>query len=360
MKAAICYEFGKPLVVEEIEMAAPQQGEVKIKVSATAICHSDLHDMKGELPGPLPFVPGHESAGYVDSVGPDVTTVKPGDAVMVTLLSSCGHCQFCVKGLPHLCLNMFAQKPYVRIKNKKGQALIQKGAVGGFAEYVLVNESQVQAIPKDMPLDRAALMSCGVITGWGAVTNRAKVPSMNSVVVIGTGGVGINSIQAAAYSGAYPIIAVDMVESKMKMAKDFGATHTVNAKNVDPIEAVKGLTGGIGADYVFVTVGSVAAIKQGIAMSGPRGMTVIVGLPPVKDLLSFSALELVPTEKALVGGFMGSTNLKTDIPKMVELYKAKKMKLDELITARYSLDQINQAIESTAKGEALRNVIMFK
>jgi Zn-dependent alcohol dehydrogenase len=255
---------------------------------------------------------------------------------------------------------MFAQKPYVRIKNKKGQALIQKGAVGGFAEYVLVNESQVQAIPKDMPLDRAALMSCGVITGWGAVTNRAKVPSMSSVVVIGTGGVGINSIQAAAYSGAYPIIAVDMVESKMKMAKDFGATHTVNAKNGDPIEAVKGLTGGLGADFVFVTVGSVAAIKQGIAMSGPRGMTVIVGLPPVKDLLSFSALELVPTEKALVGGFMGSTNLKTDIPKMVELYKAKKMKLDELITARYSLDQIIQAIDSTAKGEALRNVIMFK
>ena len=359
MKAAICYEFGKPLVVEDVELAPPGKGEVKVRLATTAVCHSDIHDIKGELPGPVPFVGGHESAGYIDEVGPDVTSVKAGDTVVVTLLSSCGNCFYCITGLPHLCEAKFSRKPEVRLRNKQGQPLAQRGGVAGFAEYVLVNESQVMIVPKEMPLERAALLSCGVITGFGAVVNRAQVKPLRSAVVMGLGGVGMNAIQGAAYSGAYPIIAVDVLDSKMKTAMDFGATHTVNAGRDDAIEAVKQLTSGRGADYVFVTVGSIAAIRQGLSMSGPRGTTVIIGLPPVKEMLSFMPLELIGSEKTMTGCFMGSTNLKVDIPRLIALYQAGHLKLDELITGRYPLELINEAIESTEKGEALRNLIMF-
>ncbi|HEX7474413.1 MAG TPA: Zn-dependent alcohol dehydrogenase [Dehalococcoidales bacterium] len=359
MKAAVCYEFGKPLVVEELEIADPLKGELKVRVAATAICHSDIHDMKGELPGPLPFVGGHETAGYVDKVGPGVTSVKEGDPVVVSLLSSCGHCYFCLVGLPHLCENKFGPSPNVKLRNSRGQEIIQKAGVAGFAEYVVVKESQVVKIPADMPIDRAALLACGVITGFGGVVNRAKVRPMQSVVVVGTGGVGINAIQGAAFSGAYPIIAVDVLDSKLKAAKSFGATHGVNAKNEAAVEEVKKIANGRGADFVFVTVGSVAAMRQGFAMSGPRGTTVIIGLPQMKDMLMLSPFEFIVPEKTLTGGFMGSANLKIDIPNLVTLYKRGILKLDELITGHYPLAKINEAIESSEKGEVIRNVIMF-
>ncbi len=359
MKAAVCYEFGKPLVIEEVDLDPPKRGEVKVRVAATAVCHSDIHDIKGELPGKLPFVSGHETAGYVDEVGEGVTSVKPGDPVVVSLLKSCGRCFFCVTGLPHLCEARMAPPGAPALRTRTGQPLVQKGGVAGFAQYVLVNESQVMVVPKEMPLDRAALLACGVITGFGAVVNRARVKPFQSVVVMGAGGVGINAIQGAAYAGAYPVIAVDVLEAKMKTAMNFGATHTVNARRDDAVDVVKKLTAGRGADYVFITVGSVAAIRQGISMSGPRGNTVVIGLPPVKDMLSISPLELIGAEKTISGGFMGSTNLKVDIPRLVALYQSGRLKLDELITARYPLERINEAIASTEKGEALRNVIVF-
>jgi len=360
VKAAVCYEFGKPLVIEDVEIAEPAEREVRVKVVATAICHSDIHDMKGELPGPLPFIGGHETAGYVEITGKGVTSVKAGDPVVVSLLSSCGNCYFCLKGLPHLCENKFAPSPNVRIRNKKGQTLVQKGGVAGFAEYVLVKESQVVKVPADMPLDRAALLACGVITGFGGVVNRAKVEALSSVAVVGTGGVGINAIQGAAFSGAYPVIAVDLLDSKLEAARKFGATHGVNAGKADAIEEVKKLTGGRGADYVFVTVGNVAAIRQGFAMSGTRGMTVIIGLPQMKEMLTISPFEFILSERMLTGGFMGATNLKLDIPRLIELYKAGKLKLDELISGRYPLERINEAIQSTETGQVIRNVIMFQ
>ena len=360
MKAAVCYEFGKPLVVEDVELAEPGTGEVKVRLAATAICHSDIHDIKGELPGPVPFVGGHESAGYIDKVGAGVTSVKVGDPVVVSLLASCGKCYYCVTGLPHLCENRFTPSKEPRLRNKKGQALSPKGNVGGFAECVVVNESQVVKVPKEMPLDRAALLACGVITGFGGVVNRAKVRPFQSVVVMGAGGVGINAVQGAAYVGAYPIIAVDVLDAKMKMAMDFGATHMVNAKREDAADAIRKLTGGRGAEFVFVTVGSVAAIKQGFSFTGSRGTTVIIGLPNFKDQFCFSPLELVPTEKNIIGGFMGATNLKVDIPNLVTMYQTGRLKLDEIITGRYPLSRINEALALTEKGEGLRNVIMFE
>ncbi|OGO30801.1 MAG: hypothetical protein A2Z29_03895 [Chloroflexi bacterium RBG_16_56_11] len=359
MKAAVCYEFGKPLVVEEVDLAKTGKGQVRVRVAATAVCHSDVHDIKGELPGPVPFIGGHETAGYVEETGPGVS-VKKGDAVVISLLASCGQCYYCVSGLPHLCQAKFAPPKDVKLHNKKGLPLVQKAGVAGFAEYILVDESQVAKVPADMPLDRAALLACGVITGFGGVVKRARVKPFESVVVMGAGGVGINAIQGAAYSGAYPIIAVDVLDVKMKKAMEFGATHMVNAKSEKAAEDIRKLTSGRGADYVFVTVGSIAAMRQGIAMAGPRGTIVLIGLPPVTEQLCFSPLELIPFEKNVIGGFMGAANLKIDIPNLVTLYQAGRLKLDELITGRYPLGRINEAIKSTAKGEGLRNVIMFE
>jgi S-(hydroxymethyl)glutathione dehydrogenase/alcohol dehydrogenase len=360
MKAAVCYEFDKPLIIEDIQISEPGTGEVKVRVAATAICHSDIHDMKGELGGPLPFVGGHETAGYIEKTGPGVTSVEVGDPVMVSLLASCGACYYCRTGLPHLCVNKFNAPEKPRLRTSKGDALIQKGNVGGFAEYVLVDQSQVMKIPADMPLDRAALLSCGVITGFGAVVNRTQVKAFQSVVVMGVGGVGVNAIQGAAYVGAYPIIAVDVLDERMALAKEFGATHTVNAKRDDAAEEVRRLTDGRGADYVFVTVGSIAAMKQGLGMTGTRGTIVLIGLPNFRDQFCFSPLEIIPNEKNIIGGFMGATNLAVDIPNLITMYQNGQLKLDELITGRYPLEKINEAIESTVKGEGLRNVLIFE
>ena len=358
MKAAVCYEFKKPLVVEELDIDKPHRGEVKVRLAATAVCHSDIHFINGELGGKLPFVPGHESAGYIEEVGEGVTSVKPGDAVVVSLLRSCGQCLYCKTGHPNLCEARWPLDTESRLRNRRGESVAHGVRTAAFAEYTIVDKSQVVQVPRDMPMDRAALLACGVITGFGAVVNRAQVKPLSSVVVIGIGGVGLNAIQGAAFSGAYPIIAVDMLDSKLKAARTFGATHTVNASTEkDPIEAVRQLTSGRGADYVIVTVGSTAAIRQGFSMSGRRGMTVIVGL--ATESPSISPMEFIDGEKILTGCFMGTTNLSLDVPKLVTLYQGGHLKLDELITARYPLEQINKAIESVVKGEALRNVIIF-
>lgn len=360
MKAAVCYETGKPLVVEDINIDPPKKGEVKVKMAATAICHSDIHALKGELFPCGPIVGGHESAGYVDAVGEGVTSVKPGDPVVVGLLANCGQCYYCLKGEPHLCDHVWPLMSESRFKNKKGQKLDQLFKIGSFAEYAVVDQSQVVKIPADMPMAQAALLACGVITGFGAAVWRAQVKALSSAVVIGTGGVGLNAIQGAALCGAYPLIAVDVLDSKLEAAKIFGATHGINSKNVDPVEEVKKLTDGRGADYVFVTVGNINAMKQGIQMSGKRGWTVLVGLPKGTDILGMSPFDFIGSERVLTGGYMGSTNLQIDVPKLVELYKAKKLKLDELITKRFPLEKINEAIEEVEQGKALRNVIVFK
>ncbi len=359
MKAAVCYEFGTPLKIEDVELASVDAHQVKVRIEATAICHSDVHDIKGELPGPRPFVGGHESAGYVAETGDAVSAVRPGDPVVVSLLKSCGQCYYCLTGLPHLCETMMAPPAVPAIRARTGEPIAARGNIGGFAEMVLVDQSQVVKVPSGMPLDRACLLACGVSTGFGGVVNRAKVRAMQSVVVIGAGGVGVNAIQGAAYSGADPVIAVDVLDKKLETAKAFGATHAVSARAKDAADQVRRLTSGRGADWVFVTVGSVTAIKQGLTMAGKRGSVVVIGLPPVKDTLTISPLELIASERTLTGGFMGSTNLRVDIPRLVGLYRSGHLKLDELITERFPLARINEAIASMERGDALRNVIVF-
>jgi S-(hydroxymethyl)glutathione dehydrogenase / alcohol dehydrogenase len=359
MKAAVCYEFNKPLVVEELDIDKPHQGEVKVRLAATAVCHSDIHFINGDMGMPPPFIAGHESSGYIEELGEGVTTVKKGDPVVLSLLRSCGKCLYCRTGQPNMCNAKWPLDTESRLKNMKGQSIAHGVRAATFAEYAVVDQSQVVKLPADMPMAQAALLACGVITGYGAVVNRAKVKPAESVVVIGVGGVGLNAIQGAAICGAYPIIAVDRLDNKLEASKKFGATHVLNsAKVADPVQAIIEMTGGMGADYVFVTVGVTAAVRQGLSMAGRRSMTVIVGL--AHEPLSSVPMEYIDSEKTLTGSFMGSTNLHVDIPKMVALYKSGALKLDELISGRYPLTKINEAIASVLKGEALRNVIVFQ
>jgi S-(hydroxymethyl)glutathione dehydrogenase / alcohol dehydrogenase len=359
MKAAVCYEFNKPLVIEEIDLGQPREDEVKIRLAATAICHSDIHVIRGEMPVKLPMVPGHESAGYVEAAGASVTTVKAGDPVIVSSLANCGQCHYCLTGLPHLC-HTFPMDIEGRLHNKSGKSLVQMSKVAGFAEYTVVHESQVIKVPRDMPLDRAALISCGVMTGFGAVINRVQVKALESVMVLGAGGVGLNAIQGAAFAGAYPIIAVDVLDNKLEAARIFGATHTINSKREETHNLVIKFTSGLGMDYVFVTGGGAAAINQGYSLLGWRGTLVLIALAEAKDSPAFPFLpDFIGTEKRIIGSFYGSSNLRVDIPRLVDLYQAGRLKLDELVTKRYPLQQINEAINSVERGEALRNVIIF-
>lgn len=359
MKAAVCYEFGKPLVVEEIEIDPPPAGAVKVKLAACAICHSDIHYAEGAWGGTLPAVYGHEAAGVVEDCGPGVGSVKPGDHVVVTLIRSCGSCYFCAQGEPHICETKFPLDKTSPLHAKDGSPIHHGLRTSAFAEYAVVDKSQVVAIPKALPLDSASLLACGVITGLGAVVNTAKVPAGSNVAVIGTGGVGLNSVQGAALCGARSIIAIDLADDKLETAKAFGATDTVNPKETDAKDAVRALTEGRGADYVFVTVGSKAAIEQSLGLIRAGGTVVIVGMPAVGVKAELEALDIPDMGQRIIGSKMGSTRLQVDVPRLVELYQQGRLKLDELITGRYALDDINEAFAAVNRGEALRNVIVF-
>jgi len=359
MKAAVCYEFGKPLVVEEVEIGPPQTGEVKVKIAACAICHSDVHCIRGAWGGETPVVAGHEAAGIVTEVGHGVTSIQPGDRVVVSLMRSCGRCFYCTIGRPYNCETEFPLDRESRLRNRDGVSLVQGIRTAGFAEYTIVDQSQVVKVPEDMPLDRACLLACGVITGVGAVINTVQVETGSSVVVIGAGGVGLNCIQGAVLSGAAKIIAVDLLDHKLEAAQLFGATHTINASNQNMVEVVLALTAGRGADYAFAAVGSSTVITQASRMIRKGGTAVVVGMPPNDDVeFTLNAHDLT-YGRTVTGSPVGSTRLSVDVPRLVELYQQGRLKLDELITNHYPLEQINEAIESMERGEAIRNVIVF-
>ena len=361
MKAAVCHAFGSPLSVEDVELDAPHEGEVRVRLAAAAVCHSDVHLMHGDWGGVLPLVPGHEAAGTVEDVGDGVTKVRLGDRVVVSLLRTCGCCRHCTSGASHNCDAVFPLDTETRLRTAAGGPLQQGIRVGAFAEEVVVHQSQLVRIPAELPFDRAALLGCGVITGTGAVLNTARVRPGESVVVIGSGGVGLNAIQGAVLAGAGPIVAIDRIESKLAAAQSFGATHVLDAATMEPRELakfVRKLTGG-GADYVFVTVGSPDAVTQATSLIRRGGTVVVVGMPGVRDTAAIRVFDLVWSEQRILGSRMGSTRLQVDVPKLVDLYLEGRLKLDELITARYPLAEVNEAIASMERGEALRNVIVF-
>jgi len=348
VKAAVCYEFGAPLRIEDVELDAPKSGEVRVRIAATAVCHSDIHLMSGEWAGAPPIVAGHEAAGVVEAIGENVTMVKPGDRVVVSLLRTCGRCFHCVGDASHNCDAEFALDRESRLRNASGDALQSGIKVGAFAEAAIVDQSQLVRVPDDMPLDRAALLGCGVITGTGAVFNTAKVRMGESVVVIGAGGVGLNAIQAAVLAGASRIIAVDRLESKLEAARAFGATEV----SLEP-RRIRGM------DYAFVTVGNPNAVVDALRMIRRGGTVVVVGMPGVRDTAPIRIFDVVWSEQRILGSRMGSTKLHVDVPRLVDLYLKGRLKLDELITARYPLERINDAIASMQSGEALRNVVVF-
>lgn len=359
MKAAICYQFGQPLVVEEVELAPPQTGEVEVKLAACAICHSDILYMDGAWGGKLPAIYGHEAAGIVTKTGPGVKTVQVGNHVVVSLIRSCGRCVYCRQGQPFLCRAAFAIDTTGRLQTTGGRAIHQGLRTAAFAEYVVVDESQVVPIPEQVSLVSASLLACGVITGLGAVTHTARLTAGNSVAVIGAGGVGLNSIQGAALSGAHPIIAIDLLDNKLEAARLFGATHTVNPARENAPEVVYALTQNQGVDYVFATVGNPSALEQAMALLRRGGTLVAVGIPASGTKMQIEIADFVDNSQHIVGSKMGSTRPHVDIPKLAELYLHGRLKLDELITAHYPLEEINRAITEVKQGAALRNVIVF-
>jgi len=358
MKAAVCHAFGAPLTIEEVILAAPGPGEVRVRLEAVAICHSDILYMEGAWGGHLPAVYGHEAAGRVVETGRGVSAVAPGDPVVVTMIRACGLCHFCQLGRPTMCETSHDRA--------KGTLRLPDGTVvehglntAAFAEEVVVHHSQIAPIPEGVPMDAAALLACGVITGAGAVLNTARVEPGAQVVVIGAGGVGLNTVQAARLAGAARVIAIDLSDEKLAIARDFGATDTLRADTPKLRRAVMALTAGRGADYVFVTVGSVTAYQGAFPLACKGGAVVAVGMPPSGSAVQIEPVVLAATSQRFVGSNLGNAVIARDIPLLAGFYRQGRLKLDELVSGRYRLDQINEAIADARGGRSLRNVILL-
>ncbi len=358
-RAAVCRAFGAPLTIEMIEIADPGPGEVLIKTAACAICHSDISYIDGAWGGDLPAVYGHEAAGVVEAVGPGVTRLEPGDHVVATLIRNCGFCPACADGAPVFCEEVFPLDRQTPLHDASGKPLVHGLRTGAFAEHLVVDASQAVAIPKDVMLESASLIACGVLTGLGAVVNTASVKAGSSVVVIGCGGVGLNAVQGARLSGCDPIIAVDVAPAKLAAAREFGATDTIDAKTEDVEGRVKALTRGRKADWVFVTVGVKGAAEQGVSLMKRNGGTVLVGMPPSGVHATIDPAWLAANGQKILGSKMGSARPIVDVPRIVALYRDGRLKLDEFISGRYPLEKINEALASSRSGAALRNMIVF-
>lgn len=359
IKAAICREFGKPLSIEEIEIGRPGPGEVLVDVKACAICHSDISFAEGAWGGTLPAVYGHEAAGVVAAVGAGVEGFGNGDHVVVTLIRSCGHCHYCNQGSRVMCEEVFPLDRDSPITTHDDTPLVQAMRTGAFAEKVVVHQSQIVKLPKDVPFAEASLLACGVITGYGAVVNTAKVRPGHAIAVVGCGGVGLNSIQGAAIAGASMIVAIDLDDGKLEAARSFGATHAINPAREKASEIIRELTASRGVDFVFVTVGAKPAFDRAFDYITKNGSVVIVGMPPSGVMAEYDPGTLAAWNQKIVGSKMGEATIAVDIPELIEHYRAGRLKLDELVTARYPLEQINEAIAAVNAGKALRNVIVF-
>ncbi|MHB1931074.1 MAG: zinc-binding dehydrogenase [Acidimicrobiales bacterium] len=360
MRAAVCRQFGQPLVIEEVELDDPGPGEVKVDVAACAVCHSDVTYTDGAWGGDLPAVYGHEAAGTVSAVGEGVSHLAEGDPVVVTLIRSCGRCWWCGRGEPTFCSARFALDERSPLRDAAGGTVAHGLRVAGFAEQALVHASQVVPVPPTLPPDAASLLACGVITGAGAALNTARVEPGSTVVVIGIGGVGVNAVQGARIAGARRIIAVDVVDDKLGLAAGFGATDAVNARDADVEGAVRGLTDGRGADYVFATVGAPSVMEQAVGLLRRGGTAVMVGIPGNGATMTLDAVTLPDSGLRVLGSKMGSARLPDDIVRMLEHWQRGELKLEELISSRHALTGINDAFEEVRRGGALRSVIVLR
>jgi S-(hydroxymethyl)glutathione dehydrogenase / alcohol dehydrogenase len=359
MKAAIFREVGKPLTIEDIQISKPGPHEVLIRTAAAGVCHSDLHFIEGLYPALTPMVLGHESSGVVEQVGSAVTYVKPGDHVITCLSVFCGHCEMCLTGHMSLCQSAEVRRePTEEPRLSVTAAPVHQFAnLSSFAEQMLIHEHALVKIRKDMPMDRAALIGCGVTTGLGSVFHTAGVEPGSTVAVIGCGGVGLSCINGAAIAGAGRIIAIDMVASKLEMAKTFGATDIINGNDGDVVGQVRELTGD-GVQYAFEAIGLKATAEQAFSMIRRGGTATIIGMIPVGvkiELMGASFLQ----EKKIQGSMMGSNRFRVDMPRFIDFYLQGKLHLDEMISKRIKLEQINEAFVDMKTGAVARSVIMF-
>ena len=363
MKAAVLYETNTPLKVEKVTLDEPQANEVLVKIMATGVCHSDLHFMKGEMPVPVPVVPGHEGAGIVEKIGPGVTTLQPGDHVVMMVAFSCGKCRYCIEGKPTMCvenlpIQSMATLPGGGIRLHKGkQALNHMFGLASYAEYAVVHERSCVKVREDAPLDVLCLLGCGTSTGIGAAINSTGIKPGESIAIFGCGGVGLSAVMGAKLAGAGKIIAVDTLDKKLKMAQKLGADHLIDASVDDPMIKVMELTGG-GADYALECIGNVNVMTQAFASIRFGGKLVVVGMAPLGSLLSIATYEFL-LGKTISGTVQGDINPQIDIPRYIDMYMNGKLPIDKLITKTYGLDQINEAFEALEKGQVIRSVIKF-
>lgn len=361
MKAAVLYEVNKPLVIEDVSVNKPGPREVLIRTKVAGLCHSDLHFMEGLYPWPLPTIPGHESSGVVEQVGSDVSYVKPGDHVVTCLSVFCGTCDMCTTGRPVLCTGTDVKlMPGVanRFTWGRSEKLNQFLNLSSFGEQMLVHENAIVKIKKEMPLDLAALIGCGVITGFGAVVNTAKVRPGESVAVIGCGGVGMAAINGAAIAGAGRIFAVDINPAKLQLAAKLGATDLVNAKDYDPVKQIKDLTGGLGVEHAIEVLGAKVTAEQAFAMLAPGGTATIVGMIPFGTKIELHGADFL-RERRIQGSSMGSNHFRQDMPRLVEMYLAGKLQLDDWVSARIKLPEINEGFANMKAGKTVRSIIEF-
>ncbi len=365
VKAAVLYEVKKPLVIEDIELQDPKRGEVRIQVGAAGVCRSDLHFMRGHATITKPAILGHEGAGTVEAVGEGVTTLKPGDRVILSFVPNCGFCHYCETGRPHLCDTAIRVNAGVMMDGtprhftRSGEKITNMGKVSCFAERTVVPESGCIKVADDFSLENAALVGCSVTTGVGAVLFNAKVEAGSSVAVVGCGGVGLNVLQGARIAGASPIVAVDISDAKLDFARQFGATHTVNASQGDAVKQVRELTDG-GADYTFEVFGGAHTTEMAVEMARKGGTTVIVGLAAVGEKAGIEPLAITRMEKVIKGTYYGSARPHQDMPRLVDMYRRGVLDIDRLVTRRYTLDQINKAYEDLDGDKVGRGVIAFE
>ena len=359
VRAAVCRGFGEPLTIEDVTLDDPQPGEVRVKLGAVAICHSDVSFADGEWGGALPAVWGHEAAGVISSVGENVG-FEPGQRVVVTLVRSCGECGRCQRGAEIACRTRFPLHERTPLHDCDGHPLGHGMGTGAFAEEVVVHASQVVPIDDDIPTASASLLACGVITGVGAVLNTAKVDPASTVVVLGCGGVGLNVIQGAALAKASTIVAVDPQAAKLDLAIHLGATHAhAPTPGTGLADLVGELTDGSMADYVFVATGAPTALTGAEALVGTMGAIVIVGMPADGVVGAFDPGALASRNQRILGSKMGTSIIARDIPALVERYRTGELELDGLISHTFSLDDINAAMDEVRSGAALRNVVVF-
>jgi S-(hydroxymethyl)glutathione dehydrogenase/alcohol dehydrogenase len=361
MKAAVLREIGGDLLIEEVALGNPDHNEVLVEVMATGLCHTDLHFMEGHLPLTMPAVLGHETAGIVRAVGAGVSYLKSGDHVIGCLSAFCGCCEQCLSGHPSICEG---QDRLVRSGNgaprlsQHGRPVTQFMHLSGFAEFILVHENALARIDAAMPLDRAALIGCGVMTGFGAVSRTAKVEPGQSVAVIGCGAVGLSTIQSARLAGAVDIVAIDVNRGRLNMARRFGATATLDPAAVDVVAEARRIAGGKGVHCAFEAVGRPELVEQAFLMTRKGGRTVMIGLMGLETRVSLPFGHFV-AERQVMGCDMGSNQFRTDMPRLARLYMDGRLNLDDMLTTRLTLAQINDGFAAMRRGEGIRSILDF-